>query len=143
MHDVTSATSVPVSSGLLYTLRVLVLAHAVSLLVAASFAGQALVYGDTSLVADLATAETHVMIGMVAHLVGLLQVIAAVLYWRPGRGAGWPALASLALFLLGIAQHFLLIFVGLGAHVPNGVLMFGLLALTTVWAWSPSAARRR
>ncbi|MFE3450086.1 hypothetical protein ACFXJ8_14240 [Nonomuraea sp. NPDC059194] len=142
MYDVRSATSAPVSPGLLYTLRVLVLAHAVSLLVAASFAGQALVYGETSLTADLATAETHVMVGMVSHLVGLLQVVAAVLYWRPGRGAGWPALASLALFLLGIAQHFLL-FIGLGAHVPNGVLMFGLLALTTVWAWSPSAARRR
>ncbi|GAA2669239.1 hypothetical protein [Nonomuraea recticatena] len=143
MHDVTSATSVsPVSSGLLYTLRVLVLAHAVSLLVAAMFAGQALVFTDTGIVADLGVAETHVMIGMVSHLIGLLQIVAAVLYWRPGRGAGWPALASLALFVLGIAQHFLLA-IGLGAHVPNGVLMFGLLALTTVWAWSPSASRRR
>ncbi|GAA2413979.1 hypothetical protein [Nonomuraea africana] len=140
MHDVTSATSV--SSGLLYTLRVLVFAHAASLLVAAMFAGQALVFTDTGIVADLGVAETHVMIGMVSHLIGLLQVVAAVLYWRPGRGAGWPALASLALLLLGFAQHFLLA-IGLGAHVPNGVLMFGLLALITVWAWSPAASRRR
>lgn len=143
MAEAVPARTAQVPAGLIYTLRILVTAHAVALILAASLAGQALVYdANFAIVADGATAETHVMIGMVSHLVGLLQVVAAVLVWRPGRGAGWPALASLGLLLLGIAQHFLLA-LGLGAHVPNGVALFGLTLVMLVWVWSPRAAARR
>lgn len=137
------AAARPVAGGLLYTLRVLILIHGVTLLVAASMAGRALTYdSEFVLSVDQAAAEPHVMVGMVAHLVGLVQLIAAILYWRPGRGAGWPALASLGLFLLGIAQHFVL-GIGLNVHVPNGVLLFGLILVLLVWSWSPRATVRR
>ncbi len=103
-------------------------------MVAASYAGQA-VNGGAEL------AETHVMVGMVVHLIALLQIIAAVLVWRPGRGAGWPALASLVLFLVGMGQHFS--WEMLGTHVPSGLVLFGLTVAVLVWAWSPRAAVRR
>ncbi|TDD55364.1 hypothetical protein E1286_04065 [Nonomuraea terrae] len=121
------------SSGLLYGLRVAVTAHAAALLVAASFAGQS-VESDSML-------ESHLMAGMVVHLLALVQTVLAVLVWRPGRGAGWPALASVALFLIGGAQH--VTWMWLGAHVPNGVALFGLITAVLIWAWSPAAARRR
>ncbi|MEV0383511.1 hypothetical protein [Nonomuraea sp. NPDC050643] len=122
-----------VSPGLLHSLRVAVLAQAVALLVAASFAGRA-VESDAML-------EPHVMAGMVVHLVALVQIVLAVLVWRPGRGAGWPALASVALFVVGMAQHFT--WPWLGAHLPNGVVLFGLVVAVLIWSWSPAAARRR
>ncbi|MER7209646.1 hypothetical protein [Streptosporangium sp. NPDC000239] len=122
-----------VSAGLLYGLRVLVTAQAVGLIVAASFAGQAVQGG-----ADLA--ETHVMVGMVVHLIALLQTVAAVLFWRPGRGAGWPAAASAGLLLIGMGQHFTWNL--LGTHVPSGLTLFGLTVALLVWVWSPRAAVR-
>ncbi|MGW0811331.1 hypothetical protein [Nonomuraea sp. NPDC002799] len=123
-----------VSAGLLYALRVAVVAQAAALLVAASFAGQAVESGE-------AATETHVMAGMVVHLVALVQIVLAVLVWRPGRGAGWPALASVALFVVGAAQH--VTWSWLGAHLPNGVVLFGLIVAVLIWVWSPAAARRR
>ncbi|MEU3168068.1 hypothetical protein [Streptosporangium sp. NPDC006930] len=123
-----------VSTGLLYGVRVLVVAQAAGLVVAASFAGQA-VQGGGEL------GETHVMAGMVVHLIALLQIVAAVLVWRPGRGAGWPALASLGLFLIGMGQHFSSD--ALGTHVPSGLALFGLTVAVLIWAWSPRAAERR
>ncbi|MGR6920513.1 hypothetical protein ACU635_40295 [[Actinomadura] parvosata] len=122
-----------VSPGLLHSLRVAVTAQAAALLVAASFAGQA--------VESESMSETHVMAGMVVHLVALVQIVLAVLVWRPGRGAGWPALASVALFLVGGLQH--VTWLWLGAHVPTGVTLFGLIVAVLVWVWSPAAARRR
>ncbi|MFG1946977.1 hypothetical protein [Nonomuraea sp. NPDC048826] len=124
----------PVSSGLLYALRVSIIAHAAGLVVAGSLAGQ-------SVATDGAMAESHVMAGLLVHLVGLVQIIIAVLVWRPGRGAGWPALASLVLFLAGMGQHFT--WMMLGAHLPNGILMFGLTTALVIWSWSPGASRRR
>jgi hypothetical protein len=123
-----------VSPGLLYSLRIAIIAQAAALLVAASFAGQAVNAGESM-------AETHVMAGMVVHLVALVQIVLAVLVWRPGRGAGWPALVSVALFVVGGLQH--VTWLWLGAHLPNGVLLFGLIAALLVWSWSPGAARRR
>ncbi|GAA3072164.1 hypothetical protein [Streptosporangium carneum] len=123
-----------VSAGPLHGLRVLVTAQTVGLLVAASFAGQAARGG-----ADLA--ETHVTVAMVVHLIALLQAVAALLVWRPGRGAGWPAPASLGLFLVGVGQHLSRDLPG--AHVPGGLTLIGLTAAMLVWVWSPRAALRR
>ncbi|MEU4578559.1 hypothetical protein ACBI99_26915 [Nonomuraea sp. ATR24] len=123
-----------VSPGLLYALRVAVVAQAASLLVAASLAGQAVA-------SDGAMAEAHVMAGLAVHLVALVQIVLAVLVWRPGRGAGWPALASVALFVVGMGQHFTWLW--LGAHLPSGVVLFGLVTAMLLWSWSPTASRRR
>lgn len=124
----------PVNAGLLYALRLAIVAQAAGLVVAGSLAGQ-------SVATDGALAETHVMSGMVLHLIGLVQIVLAVLVWRPGRGAGWPALASVVLFLAGMAQHFT--WELLGTHLPNGILMFGLATALLIWSWSPGVSRRR
>lgn len=129
-----TAPARPVSAGLLYTLRVAIVAQAVTLVVTASLAGQSVSTGG-------AMGEAHVMAGMLVHLVALVQIICAVLVWRPGRGAGWPALVSFGLFLVGMAQHFT--WELLSAHVPNGVVLFGLITAMLLWAWSPGASRRR
>lgn len=122
------------SAGLLNTLRVVIIAQALALLVAASYAGQAVATGG-------ALADTHVMAGLVVHLVALVQLVVAILYWRPGGGRGWPALASLALFIVGMLQH--VTWLWLGAHLPNGVLLFGLIGSMLVWSWSRGARRPR
>ncbi|MFC5814894.1 hypothetical protein [Nonomuraea harbinensis] len=129
-----SAPAKPVNAGLLYALRLTIIAQAAGLVVAGSLAGQ-------SVATDGAMAEPHVMAGMLVHLVGLLQIVFAVLVWRPGRGAGWPALASLALFVAGMGQHFT--WEMLGAHLPNGIVMSGLATALLIWSWSPGASRRR
>ena len=124
----------PVSSGLLYGLRVAVVAQAAAIVVAASFAGQGLQSGG-------ALVETHVMVGMVAVLIAVIQIVVAVLYWRPGGGRGWPALASVGLLLVGAGQPFSA--EAFGIHLPSGVTLFGLTVALLVWAWSPGATRSR
>ncbi|MFG1695086.1 hypothetical protein [Nonomuraea sp. NPDC049309] len=121
-----------ISAGLLYGLRLAVTAQAAALLVAVAFAGQA--------AENASMAEAHVMAGTVVHVVALVQIVLAVLFWRPGRGAGWPALGSIALFAVGLAQHV----TRPAAHAPGGVILLVLILALLFWAWlSPSATRRR
>jgi hypothetical protein len=74
--------------------------------------------------------------------VALIQLGVAVAVWRPGRGPGWPALASLALLLAEVAQ----IAVGyqqrLAVHVPLGVAIFGLTVALTLASWRLSGQAR-
>lgn len=61
---------------------------------------------------------------------GQVQVVAAVLVWRPGRGPGLLVPASVALFLLIVVQIFAGFSTRLAVHVPLGVaLLAGLVAL--------------
>ncbi|GAA2887755.1 hypothetical protein GCM10010517_51680 [Streptosporangium fragile] len=133
----------PVPAGLLYGLRILVVAHAAGLVVAAAFAGRAVLpHAGQVVQGGGGPAETHVMAGMVVHLIALLQIVAAVLVWRPGRGAGWPALVSVGLFLIGLGRHISREVPG--THGPGGLALLGLtVAVLVVWAWSPGAAVRR
>ncbi|GAB2924519.1 hypothetical protein ACFMQL_31205 [Nonomuraea fastidiosa] len=121
-----------ISAGLLYGLRLAVTAQAAALLVAAAFAGQA--------AGNAAMAEAHIMAGMVVHVVAFVQIVLAVLFWRPGGGAGGPALGSIALFAVGLAQHVTLPV----AHPPSGVILLVLILALLFWVWlSPSATWRR
>ena len=44
--------------------------------------------------------DWHAANGMVLlPLLALVQVVLAVLVWRPGRGPGWPAIASVGLLV--------------------------------------------
>ncbi|MFI6742766.1 hypothetical protein ACIBI9_58575 [Nonomuraea sp. NPDC050451] len=78
---------------------------------------------------------THIMGAVTMHVLGLVQLVSAVLLWRPGRGAGWPALVSLAVLLLGLVQSA----VGgkgvVAVHVPLAMALFGLSVWLLVWAW--------
>ena len=100
-------------------LRAIVLLHAVLVLTQAALAGQFLAGHGAWL-------RVHETNAGIIQLVGLVQLVVAVLLWRPGRGPGWPALASLALLVAEELQ------IGFGyarvlaLHVPLGVAIFGL-----------------
>jgi cytochrome bd-type quinol oxidase subunit 2 len=72
--------------------------------------------------------EWHAANGMVLlPLLALVQVVLAILVWRPGRGPGWPAIAGVGL-LLAILLQIAMGEAGLPAvHVPLGVAIFGLV----------------
>lgn len=125
----TSCDSVPRPRGwIVWSLRVTATGHLAGVLVQAALAGL-FVTGDVDLL------NWHRDNAGYTHVLLYLQVVAAVLLWRPGRGPGWPALAGAGLVALETAQ------VGLGqarilaGHFPLGMAVFGLSAVFTVWTW--------
>ncbi|TDD17118.1 hypothetical protein [Nonomuraea diastatica] len=119
-------TEVAKGSGYMTAFKVVAILNAASVLAQGVTAGQ-LMSG--------AGAGLHGQGSLVVHVLGLVQLIVAVLVWRPGRGAGWPALASLAILLLGFVQSML---GGSGAvttHVPLAMGLFGLSVWLVVWSW--------
>jgi hypothetical protein len=99
-------------------LRAIVLLHAALVLAQAAFAGQ-------FLAGDAAWVRLHELNAGIIHLVALVQLVVAILVWRPGRGPGWPALASLALLLAEELQMGFGYARVLALHVPLGVAIFG------------------
>jgi heme A synthase len=59
----------------------------------------------------------------------LVQVIAAILAWKPGGGSPRPILYAAVFFVLVLAQIALGIAGAKIVHVPLGVLMFGVSLL--------------
>ncbi|PRX96165.1 hypothetical protein [Allonocardiopsis opalescens] len=123
---------VPRRHGFLIALRVAVGAHAAMVLLQAASAGGLLSGADGMWAVHGAGAGA-------VHVLGLVQLVAAVLYWRPGGGPPWPAWASLALLLLGMAQSAVGGSGAVAVHVPLGVAVFGLTVWMLTWAM---AARR-
>jgi hypothetical protein len=117
-------------------LRAVITLHAMAVF------GQAVLAGRF-LSGDFPMLSAHLINSQVVGALGILQVVAAVLYWRPGGGPGWPALACLGVFVtepIQIAAGLLRI---IGLHVPLGVAITVAAALLTTWAWRPSFGRRR
>jgi hypothetical protein len=81
----------------------------------------------------------HIFISLVL----LLQMVAAVLIWRPGRGPAWPIWATVGMFLLVGMQAGLGYVRMLSLHIPLGVLTFGLSVAMLIAAWSPRLRIRR
>ena len=109
-------------------LRAVVLAHAALVLAQAAFAGR-------YLSGDAAGLRLHERNAELIVTLALVQLILAVLVWRPGRGPAWPALASLALWLAEVAQMSLGYGRLLGVHVPLGVAIFGLTVALAIGTW--------
>ncbi|MEU6012169.1 hypothetical protein [Streptomyces sp. NPDC047453] len=109
-------------------LRAVTTVHVATLFTQAVLAGRFL-SGDY----DMLTA--HAVNANVIVAVGLVQVVVAVLYWRPGRGPGWPAAVSAVLLVAEAGQAVLGYQRTLGVHVPLGVTLIaaGLLLLVQVW----------
>jgi heme A synthase len=77
----------------------------------------------------LTTANGHVLHSASAYTVwsvALVQVVAAVLVWRPGGGPPGAIPYAVGFFVLVNAQVFLGIARVTTVHVPLGVLLFGL-----------------
>jgi hypothetical protein len=60
-------------------------------------------------------------------LLALVQAVLAVLVWRPGRGPGWPAIASVGLLGAVVLQNVIGQAGLLAVHVPLGVAIVGLV----------------
>ncbi|WP_433430047.1 hypothetical protein [Nonomuraea sp. CA-141351] len=113
-------------SGYVTAFKAVVVLNTLSVLVQAVTAGQLMSGGG---------AAAHGTGALAVHVLGLAQLVTAVLLWRPGRGAGWPALVSLAVLLLGFAQSALGGSGVLAVHVPLAMALFGLSVWLLVWAW--------
>jgi hypothetical protein len=119
-------TQVARASGYLTAFKVVALLNMAAILVQAVTAGQLL---------SGATGGLHGAGAMAVHVLGLAQLVVAVLVWRPGRGEGWPALVSLAVLLLGFVQSMLGGSGAVAGHVPLGMALFGLSVWLVVWSW--------
>lgn len=118
----------------LAALRVLIILNGLAILAQALFAGM-FIGGDAAM------RNVHGMGAFAVLILGVVQLVVAVLYWRPWRGSGFPALASLVLVLAAVVQS---ITGGSGVtavHVPLGMLMFGLVIWLVVWALLPARQR--
>jgi hypothetical protein len=127
--DDTIGSRSPVSDRRRYlasALRAAVLVEAALVLVQAVLAGR-LLTGESDARALHGYLGTEVL-----TLVALIQLVLAVLVWRPGNGPGWPALASLAL-VGALGFQIVLGYEGqVSLHVPLGVAIFGLTVALAV-----------
>ncbi|QIS15675.1 hypothetical protein [Nocardia arthritidis] len=120
-------------TGYTLALRWVITLHALGAFGQAVLAGRFL-SGDYDMVAAHATNAT------VVGGIGYLQVVVALLVWRPGRGPVWPLAVSVGLVLAETAQILLGYFRGIGVHVPLGVAIIAALMVLLTWAWRRSAA---
>ncbi|MET8863049.1 hypothetical protein ABZW11_08845 [Nonomuraea sp. NPDC004580] len=119
-------TEVAGKTGHATTFKVVTVLNTLAVLLQAVTAGQLMSGGAAGL---------HGMGASAVHLLGLVQLVAAVLLWRPGRGAGWPAVVSAGVLLLGFVQSMLGGSGAVAAHVPLGMALFGLSVWLLVRAW--------
>lgn len=117
-----------VAGWIVWSIRGTVTAHLVSVLAQAILAGL-FATGDVDML------RMHSMNGAVASTLATLQFVAAILLWRPGRGAVWPVWASLLLVMLEGIQHTTGYSRDLVLHIPLSVLLFGFSSAMAVWAW--------
>ncbi|MEU6999733.1 hypothetical protein [Nonomuraea sp. NPDC046570] len=73
--------------------------------------------------------------GGFTHVMLYLQLVAAILLWRPGRGPLWPAVASAALVVAETVQIVLGQERVIALHFPLGMAVFGCSAVLTGWFW--------
>lgn len=120
-----------------WTLRIAITLHALDALTQAVFAGRFLAGSYGMLQAHLDNANFGI------STISAIQVVVAVLYWRPGGGRGRPVLASLALTGAEAIQITLGLNRVLGVHIPLGVLIIMVAGWFATWSWRPAFGRRR
>lgn len=62
-------------------------------------------------------------------------IVAAILVWRPGRGAAWPVWITLLILILVEAQKMLGSMRLVSWHIVLGVSIFGMSTALVVWAF--------
>jgi len=100
-------------------LRVVAAVQAVLVVLQASLAGLSLTGSREALVWHERLGTEYVT------LLGMIVLVLAVLNWRPGRAAAWPALLALVALLALLLQIVTGFERTLGVHLPTGVLIFG------------------
>lgn len=83
--------------------------------------------------------QVHGIIGSTLPALGLLQIIAAVLLWRPGRGPLWPLQISSVLFFAEGFQVLMGYTGALAMHLPLGVAIVASTVAMFIWSlvWRP------
>lgn len=119
-----------------WTLRLMVLLFAVLVLLQAGLAGL-FVTGDVGML------EAHSINASMVTSVAFLQIIAAILVWKPGRGVVWPIWVSIASFVLAQAQAGLGYGRVIALHIPMGVALFGFAVGLVVGVFLPGIRRVR
>jgi len=71
-------------------------------------------------------------------LLTLIQIVAAILAWRPGRARAWPIWASVGFLVLVIAQMALGYTRERALHIPIGAILFAVILVILVGVWSRS-----
>jgi hypothetical protein len=112
----------------LWLFRVIVTVEAVLAFDQAVFAGQ-------FISGDYGALNSHAAGAGFTATVLLIEVIAAVLLWRPGRGPAWPVWAASGLVAMAGLQTGLGYARVLAVHVPLGVTIIALDVLMLVWCW--------
>jgi hypothetical protein len=87
--------------------------------------------------------DWHSPIGSSLWMVSMIQFVAAMLYWRPGGGRLWPALATVALFFAELTQMILGYSQTMSVHVPLGTAIVISVLLFAAWSFRSSARRGR
>ncbi|MDX6262785.1 MAG: hypothetical protein QOH84_4473 [Kribbellaceae bacterium] len=116
----------------LWMLRLTLLLHAVLVAAQPILAGYFLA-GDVDAMA------WHGPIGSSLFLVAMIQLVAAVLYWRPGRGRLWPAFVTLGLIVAELTQLIFGYQQNFAVHVPLGTAIVITVLWMTVWSFRSSA----
>jgi hypothetical protein len=113
---------------IIWSLRSTATLHLIGVVGQAALAGL-FVTGDVDMLV------LHGVNGGLTFGVLLLQLVAAVLLWRPGRGPLWPAGASAALVVVEVAQVAAGELRILAVHFPLGVAICGMAAVLVSRAW--------
>lgn len=82
--------------------------------------------------------NAHYVNAFLATGATLLATVAALLTWRPGGGAGWPAVTCAAMFALECAQIVLGYNLVLSVHIVTGSLIVTAYAVILVRVWRPA-----
>lgn len=134
--NVAPAPTRPVPGWAVWSLRSIALVVAVLVFLQPVFAGL-FVTGDVGMLRLHSTTAGFITV------MAFVQVIAATLLWRPGRGAVWPIWVALAFFVGAEAQGAFGYARAIGMHIPLGVLMFGASVVMVIATWSPTLRRPR
>jgi hypothetical protein len=90
---------------------------------------------------DFSKLATHATVGGLAVAMTMLQLVAAVLAWKPGGLPGWVVAVAAAMVVGAVVQIAAGYQRNLGLHVPLGVALAaaGLLILSRAW-WPTRSA---
>ncbi|MFI5711850.1 hypothetical protein [Kribbella sp. NPDC051620] len=83
----------------------------------------------------------HGPIGSSLFLIAFIQLVAAILYWRPGRGRLWPALVTIGLIVAELTQVVFGYQQNFAVHVPLGTAIVITVLWMTVWSFRSTARR--
>ncbi|WP_112242813.1 hypothetical protein [Kribbella monticola] len=120
----------------LWALRLVLLLHTALVVAQPILAGYYL-SGDSDAM------DMHSPIGSTLWMISMIQLVPALLYWRPGGGRLWPAGLTLLLFVAEFLQMIFGHSQNLAIHVPLGSAIVIAVVALTIWSFRPAARRGR